>query len=165
MIIGALLGALCILIRFFQTMLFGEVVFTIKDQLSPVYSVLSSLKSMTTPLALVVLGAQFEFSAVKGLFKEILSGTILRIVIAPVLGVGLAILLDKFGVLSFGLEVYPTLIAMFGAPVAVSTAVIASEMNGDEQLATQLVVWTSLGSIITIYAAVYIMMATGFLIV
>lgn len=165
MIVGALLGAVCILLRLVQTVVFGDVVFTIKDQLSPVYSVLNSLKTMTTPLALVVLGAQFEFSAVKGLLKEIFVGTLWRIILAPLLGVGLAVLLTEAGVLDFGVETYPTLIAMFGAPVAVSTAVIASEMGGDEQLATQLVVWTSLGSIVTIYIAVCLMMATGLLVV
>ena len=82
---------------------------------------------------------------------------------APLIGVGLAILLTKAGVISFGMDTYPTLIALFGAPVAVSTAVIASEMNGDEQLATQLVVWTSLGSVITIYVAVCFMMGAGLL--
>ena len=58
---------------------------------------------------------------------------------------------------------YPALIALFGSPVAVSTAVIASEMGGDEQLATQLVVWSSLGSVITIYVTVCTMMACGLL--
>lgn len=163
MIVGALLGAVCILIRFLQTSIFGSVVFTLKDQVSPVFSVINSLKSMTTPLALVVLGAQFEFSAVKGLFKEILFGTVWRILLAPLIGVGLAVILNKAGALSFGMDTYPTLIALFGAPVAVSTAVIAAEMNGDEQLATQLVVWTSLGSIFTIYVAVCIMMGAGLL--
>ena len=161
MIVGALLGAACILIRFLQTAIFGSLVFTLKDQVSPVFSVINSLKSMTTPLALVVLGAQFEFSAVKGLFKEILFGTVWRIILAPLIGVGLAVILNKAGVLSFDMDTYPTLIALFGAPVAVSTAVIAAEMNGDEQLATQLVVWTSLGSIFTIYIAVCVMMGAG----
>lgn len=164
MIVGSLLGAACILLRLLQNAVFGDVVFTLKNHLSPAYSVVNSLKTMTTPLALIVLGAQFEFSAVKGLFKEILVGTLWRIVLAPLIGVGLAVILNRCtDMVSFGLETYPTLIAMFGAPVAVSTAVIASEMDGDEQLATQLVVWTSLGSVVTVYVAVCIMMAVGLL--
>jgi len=52
---------------------------------------------------------------------------------------------------------------MFGSPVAVSSAVMAGNMGGDEQLATQLVVWTSLFSIITIFGEVCILMGMGLL--
>ena len=63
--------------------------------------------------------------------------------------------------LSFGPEVYPTLIALFGTPVAVSSAIMAAEMSNDEQLAAQLVVWTSLGSIITVFTTVFALTALG----
>lgn len=166
MILGALAGAFCIALRGFQNVLFGETLFTIKGNLPFVFETVSMLKTMTTPLALIVVGAQFEFSAVKGLFKEIIVGTAWRIVLAPLLGIGLAVVLSKYtGIVSFDANIYPALIPLFGAPVAVSTCVIAAEMGGDEQLATQLVVWSSLGSIFTIYIAVCIMMATGLMIV
>jgi len=47
--------------------------------------------------------------------------------------------------------------------VAVSSAVMAGSMGGDEQLATQLVVWTSLFSIVTIFAEVCMLMSMGLL--
>ena len=56
---------------------------------------------------------------------------------------------------------YPALIALFGSPVAVSSAIMAKGMGGDEQLATQLVVWTTLFSSITVFLSVCILMATG----
>lgn len=164
MILGALAGAACIALRGLQSLIFGQVHFTIKDNLPFLFDTVSKIKSMTTPLALIVLGAQFEFSAVKGLLKEILVGTLWRIVLAPLVGVGLAVLLSACtNVISFEPNDYPALIALFGAPVAVSTGVIASEMGGDDQLATQLVVWSSLGSIFTIYISVCLMMAAGLL--
>ena len=52
---------------------------------------------------------------------------------------------------------------MFGSPVAVSSAVMAGNMGSDEQLATQLVVWTSIFSIFTIFAQVVILMSMGLL--
>lgn len=166
MILGALTGAFCIVVRSLQSLVFGDAVFTIKEDLPFVFETVNKLKTMTTPLALIVLGAQFEFSAVKGLLKEILVGTLWRNVLAPLLGVGLGVLLSKYtDLVSFDHHTYPALIALFGAPVAVSTGVIAAEMGGDEQLATQLVVWSSLASIFTIYIAVCLMMATGLLIV
>lgn len=162
MILGAICGGVCIMLRSLQVLAFGKTVFTLQEHLPFLYDTVSKLKTMTTPLALLVLGAQFEFSAVKGLFKEILVGTVWRLVLAPLLGIGLAVFLSsRTALLSCDATSYPALIALFGSPVAVSTAVIASEMGGDEQLATQLVVWTSLGSVLTIYITVCIMMATG----
>ena len=97
------------------------------------------------------------------MFKEIAVGTLWRIVFAPIIGIGAALILCKFGFLSCGTGEIATLIALFGAPAAVSSVVMAGQMGSDEQLATQLVVWTSLGSVITIYITVCIMMAAGLL--
>ena len=164
MIIGAIAGAVCIVLRGLQTALLGDVIFSLKRDLPFVFDTLNKLKTMTTPLALLVLGAQFTFSAVKGLWKEIVVGTAWRLVLAPFIGIGLAVILTRYtDLISCDIISYPALIALFGSPVAVSTAVIASEMGGDEQLATQLVVWSSLGSVFTIYITVCIMMASGLL--
>ncbi len=163
MVVGAALGLVCLLVRELQTALWGESLFSIKRDLPFFYTAINNIKSMTTPLALIVLGAQFQFSAVKGMFKEIVVGTAWRIVLAPMVGVGCAILLDKYGVISCGVGEYATLIALFGSPSAVSSAVMAGQMGGDEQLATQLVVWTSLGAVVTIFLQVCILIATGFL--
>lgn len=164
MIVGAFLGLVCLVIRELQTCIFGEVVFSVKDRLPFVYSALNSLKTLTSPLALVVLGAQFQFSAVKGMFRQIAVGTMWRIVVAPALCVGGAVLLSTYtDLLHCGANEYPALIALFGSPAAVSTAVMAGQMGGDEQLATQIVVWSSIGSVFTIFLQVCILMAAGLL--
>ena len=137
-----------------------------KQDLKFLYTALNNLKSIASPLALVVMGAQFEFTAVKGLFKEIAVGTVSRVVFAPIVGIGLAVLLSKYtGLLSCGVNEYPALVALYGSPVAVSSAVVAGQMGNDEQLATQLVVWTSICSIVTIFAQVCLLMAMGLLMV
>jgi len=133
------------------------VVFSFKEHLKFLYTCTSNLKSIASPLALVVLGGQFEFKAVKGMTKEIVVGTVWRVLLAPLIGIGVAVLLSTYtDLFTFGAEVYPTLIALFGTPVAVSSAIMAGEMKNDEQLATQLVVWTSLCSIITIFVTVFL---------
>lgn len=166
LIIGVACGLACLGIREIQNAIFGEVVFALNKQTLFLYKTLNNLKAITTPLALMVLGGQFEFSAVKGLMKEIVTGTVWRIVLAPLLGIGGAILLSTHtDLLHCGVNEYPALIAMFGSPVAVSSAVMAGNMGGDEQLATQLVVWTSIFSIFTIFAEVCILMALGLIVV
>lgn len=89
-------------------------------------------------------------------------GTLGRIVFAPVLGIGAAILLGRWGILSCGHAEYPALIALFGSPVAVSSAIMAAGMKNDAQLATQLVVWTSVGSVATIFILTCTLMFWGF---
>lgn len=163
LILGVVAGLVALGIRAGQEAVFSNVVFSLKGNIPFLYKALNNLKSIASPLALVILGGQFEFSAVKGLFKEIAVGTVWRIVLAPLLGIGGAILLTQLGVLSFGVNEYPALIALFGSPVAVSSAIMAGSMGNDEQLATQLVVWTSLCSIVTIFAQVCILMALGLL--
>ncbi len=164
LILGVAAGLLCLGIREAQNAVFGRLIFSIQRDTYFVYKVLSNLKTMCTPLALLVLGGQFEFSAVKGLLKEIVSGTVSRIVIAPLIGIGGAILVAaNTNWLSCGVNEFPALVAMFGSPVAVSSAVMAGNMGSDEQLATQLVVWTSIFSIFTIFAQVCILMGMGLL--
>lgn len=164
MIIGAFLGLICLLLREGQGIAFGRTVFSIKAHLPFVYKTVNHLKTVTSPLALIVLGAQFEFSAVKGMFKEIAAGSLLRIVFAPLMGIGGAVLLSRLTpLLNCGVNEYPTLIALFGSPAAVSTAIMAAEMGSDEQLATQIVVWTSIGSVVTIFLTACILMSAGLL--
>ncbi len=164
LIIGVVLGLVCLGIRTVQTELFGEVVFALNKQTKFLYTSLNNLKSIASPLALLVLGGQFEFSAVKGLRKEIITGTIGRVILAPFIGIGGAVMLSRFTeLLACGVNEYPALIALFGSPVAVSSAVMAGAMGNDEQLATQLVVWTSVCSIVTIFLLVCILMGAGLL--
>ena len=141
-------------------------VFALNRELEFVYSALKSLKSIATPLALLVLGGQFRFEVVGGMLKEIATGTVLRLVAAPVLCIGTALLLERsLGIVTCSPATMPAMLALFGSPVAVTSAVMASQMNNDEQLAAQLVVWTSIGSILTLFAGVCLLMATGLLVV
>jgi predicted permease len=118
--------------------------------IQPVYRVLEYLSGLSTPLALLVLGAQFEFSAIKGLRREIITGVLYRTVLAPVLGVGVAYLFfgDRFGGAHFA-----AFVALFATPVAVSSLPMAQEMGNDAELAGQYVVWTTLVSALSIFLA------------
>lgn len=165
LIIGVAAGLACVGIREIQRVLFGETLFALNNQMKFLYTAVNNLKAIATPFALLVLGGQFEFSAVKGLRKEIVVGTLWRIVIAPLLGIGCAAVLSNMGILHCGIDEYPALVALFGSPVAVSSAVMATSMGADDQLATQLVVWTSTFSIITIFVEVCLLMSAGLLVV
>ena len=164
LIIAVALGLIFLGLREAEVALFGEVAFSVKKHLTFLYTVLNQIKNIASPFALIILGGQFEFSAVKGMLKEILVGTGWRIVLAPLFGIGVAVLLSKYtDILPLGPGEFPALVALFGSPVAVSSAIMAAEMKNDEQLATQLVVWTSVCSILTIFITVCILMSAGLL--
>ena len=164
LIIGVLLGIVSLVLRELQLTQWGKLIFSLERDLPSVFSVMNSLKGVTTPFALMVLGGQFRFSAVKGLLKEIVTGTLWRTVLAPLLGIGGAWLVSTHTpLLQCGVAEYPALVALFGSPVAISSAVMAREMKGDEQLATQLVVWTSVVSIVTVFLTSCLMMQWGLL--
>jgi predicted permease len=158
---GVALGMLCLVLRLAQTKIWGEVIFSLNQQTIFLYTVLTWLKNITTPLALLVLGGQFVFSAVKELKKEIIISTACRLVLAPAIGITGAYLMNRNGLIHCGPAEYPALVALFASPVAVSSAIMATEMKNDEQLATQLVVWTTLFSALTVFLIVCILMALG----
>ena len=84
---------------------------------------------------------------------------LLRLVISPALVVGTAVLLRK----PLGLTVteMPAILAACASPVAVSSAVMTQEIGGDDQLASHLVVWTSVFSMLTIFLLVYFLRSIG----
>lgn len=138
-------------------------VFTIKNNLSFIYSALKQLAGITTPLALIVLGANFEFGEIKSMFKAITVGTLGRVLFVPLLGLGLALLLMKKGLINFGVNEFPALIAFFSAPAAVTSVSLAIEMKGDGRLAAQIVVWTTILSAVTIFLSIFIIKSMGYL--
>lgn len=163
LIIAVALAVACLGIRWAQVAAWGEAVFRLDRELAFFYDAVATLKNGTTPLALMVLGGQFVFSAVKALKKEIIVATVWRVVLAPVIGVGGAILLTHLEVLHCTQAHYPALVALFGSPVAVSSAIMAKGMDNDEQLATQLVVWTTIASGVTVFLTVCALMTMGYI--
>ena len=155
---GVGLGIAVLIIRsFIPVNEAGELLFSVREDLPFIYSTVSNLAKVASPLALVVLGARFEFKSVKSLAKPIIVSVILRLLVAPVLGIGCAVALSSMGILKFTVTEYPALISLFGTPIAVSSAVMVGEIGGDEQLAGQIVVWTSLVSVFSIFATVFLM--------
>ena len=105
-----------------------------------------------------MLGVQFEFSAVKELKREILFGTLIRTVLVPLLGLGIAFLFLRS---RFDGAQFAALVALFATPVAVSSVPMAQEMGADHTLAGQLVVWTTLISAVTVFIASFLLRLVG----
>ncbi len=156
LIISVALGLLVIFIRSLLPLRAdGTAVFLLERDCPFFFSALSIAAKAATPLALVVLGARFDFTAVKTLRRQIALGTFMRIVFAPLLAISAGVLLTRLGILTIGKVEYPALVAIFGSPIAVSSAVMIGEIGGDDQLGAQFVVWTSVFSMFTIFITVF----------
>ncbi len=150
-----LMGVVCVLLR--GLLAKNGVSFRLSD-VKPLFVFLEYLASVATPLALVTLGAQFDFSAVRDLRREIIAGTLMRTAVVPLLGIGCAYLL--FGD-SFSGAHFATFVALFATPVAVSSVPMTQEMGGDTVLAGQLVVWTTACSVFSVFFCALLLRIAG----
>ena len=128
------------------------------SNIGAIYKTLEYLSSLATPLALIALGGQFEFSAIGELKKEIIGGTLGRIIFAPVLMIALAALIFRD---SLTPGMYAALVAVFATPVAVSTVPMSQEMGCDSRLAGQLVIFSTLFSSITVFLFALVLSLLG----
>lgn len=155
LVLSVLAGIAALLIRAFFVR--AGISFRLTD-LAPLYKVLEYLSDLATPLALLVLGAQFEFKAVGALKREIAFGVLMRNLIVPAVGVGIAYLFfaDRFGGAHFAVFT-----AAFATPIAVSSVPMAQEMGADAALAGQLVVWTTLLSAFSVFIVSFLLKWAG----
>lgn len=118
---------------------------------------LFEVADIATPLALIVLGGSVTFTSVRNNLKPLSIGIINRLIIVPAVGLTISILVGFRG-----LELI-LLMSMFASPAAVSSYTMAQQMEGDADLAGQIVVFTTVFSLITLFFWISGMMALGFL--
>lgn len=118
---------------------------------------INDISKIATPLALIILGGSFEFSKISGNMKQILIGVAGKLVAVPIIFVPIAI---KLGFRHIELA---TLMIMLTAPTAVSSFTMAEQMDGDGELAGQLVVFSSAVSVFTIFVWIFVVKQLGYM--
>lgn len=112
---------------------------------------------IATPLALIILGGSVTFTSARANVKPLVIGVLNRLVIVPAVGLAISILVGYRG-----LELV-LLMSMFASPAAVSSYTMAQQMNGDGELAGQIVVFTTAISLITLFFWISGLMLLGFI--
>lgn len=115
------------------------------------YETVSDISGIATPLAFIILGASFNFGDVGKYARELSLVLGCKLVIFPVLFLGIALLLG------FRDAPLAVLLTVFGAPIAVSSFTMAQQMGGDHALAGQLVVFSSIFSIVTMFLFIFLL--------
>ncbi len=148
LILGVLAGIVALLTR--ALLVHYQIDFRL-TQIEFLYKALDTIGSLASPLALITLGGLFEFSSMKHMKKQITFSVISRLIILP-----LIIFFITFTFFDFSSAEYATLISVYASPIAVSSAVMAKEMDNDGDLANQIVVWTTTLSSITLFLIIFI---------
>ena len=144
---GVALGMICLLIRPYTN---GWRLSTSNFRF--IYKAIDALGQIAPWLSLIILGAQFKFSSVKKLIKQISVSVIARLILAPSVGMIIVIFVPKLiGLQSFTGAEYAALFALFASPQAVASVSMADQMNGDSELAGQILVWTAVFSMFTLF--------------
>ena len=114
-----------------------------------------SIGRAATPMALAAMGGCFRFAGAKNCMRQLVITVTGKLVFMPALWLTIAALLGFRG------HSFISLMSLYGAPVAVSSYSIAQQMGGDSELASQIVVYTSVFSILTLFLITFITKSLG----
>lgn len=110
-----------------------------------VLGVVEDIAGLTTPLSFLSIGVSLSLMAVSGKKSYLFSGIALRLVLIPLVFLVPGILLGFQG------QELCALMILFAAPVAVSSYPMAVAMDADGDFAAQMVAWTTILCLPTIF--------------
>lgn len=115
------------------------------------------LAKLSTPIAFMILGGDLDFSKVRGNLKVASVVLTIKLVILPLIMIPMIVMMGyRDADLLSGLLAYQT-------PVAVSSYIMAQQAGADGQLDGQLVVFSSVLSIFTLFVTILILRTIGLL--
>ena len=117
---------------------------------------LRDLSRVATPLALIGLGGALSFGSVRKNTAALACVLLLKLALVPA-----AVLWAGVSLFGFRGTQLVTLISMLSAPTAVSSFTMAQQMGGDADLAAQIVVFTTVCSIFSVFAIVAVTKSMG----
>ena len=116
---------------------------------------LDDIGRTATPLALIAIGGTFKFSTLAGSAKQLIISVAGKLVVGPAIIIAAGI---AFGFRGVSLAALMVLVC---SPTAVSSFPMAKKMGADGALAGQIVVFTSLFSVVTIFFWIFLLAQLG----
>ncbi len=121
-------------------------------ELSFFESTIGYLSETTQALILVSLGAGFSFSSLKSKIKYSLPTAIYKTVVLPLIAVTVAHLVFGFS----GTEL-TVIFVLFGTPSAVSSYIMAKNLQSDGEVASQILLLSTMLCILTLFIGIFIL--------
>lgn len=129
-VIAPLIGILCLILHIKLPM--------------PITAAMQELGKLGTPLALILLGASFQWKEVRLFYKPLLMALFLKLLLIPI------VILLAARSLHFSLAETTALVIFYGAPTAVSTYPLAVNLDGDSKLSQEIIVASTLVSAVSL---------------
>ena len=117
---------------------------------------IGDIARIASPLSLLALGAGFQMGFGQNL-RQLLATTFARLVLVPSIMLAAAI---AFG---FRGTVLAAMLIIFAAPLAVASFVMSYEYGADSEFCGQLIVFTTLGSCLTLFGFIFALSSFGFI--
>ena len=112
---------------------------------------LTDISKVGSVFPIIVLGAMLDFSKVSANFKNLLITVGRKLIGMPLIFITLAVYLG------FASNEIVALVALYGSPTAVISAVMAEQFGCDHELAAQVVIFSTVISCITIFGIVFVL--------
>lgn len=118
---------------------------------------ISDVAGVATPLAIIVLGGSFQFTRLMPNIRPLMVTVICKLLVVPVIFLPISIFLGIRGV-ELG-----SLLALFCSPTAISSFSMAQQMDADSEFAGQVVVLTSILSVLSVFFWIVVLKGGGYL--
>lgn len=152
LILGVFCGIVCVAIRSFIPVRNDILIFSLSNNMPSVMKAVSNISPLASPIMLICLGARLDLKLTGKLLPQIVKGVSMRLIVIPVTAIGIALIL-KAPLNLTQIEI-PMMLSFFASPVAVSSSILVHEIGGDDQYASQLIVWSSVFSMLTLFLLV-----------
>ncbi len=130
------------------------------SDLGVIAETLEMIASTATPLALIAIGGQFYFKRMGHFKKPLAFAVIGRMVMVPIIAFSLVYVVHSF--IDFT-GTWSSLIAIFASPVAIASVAVSKGMNHDSEVASHIVVLTTLVSAFTLLVIITVFRFYGLL--
>ena len=139
--------------------IFAGIPFALMDVQFPVIvsKAMTSVANMSTPLALVAIGAGFSTGAALAKWKLTAVASVIKLVLIPGIFLPVAI------AMGFRDEELVALLILTGAPTTVSSYIMAKNMGNDGDLASGIVVMTTLLSSVTLTIIIFVLKSCAYI--
>lgn len=139
--------------------IFAGIPFALMDVQFPVIvsKAMTSVANMSTPLALVAIGAGFSTGAALAKWKLTAVASVIKLVLIPGIFLPVAI------AMGFRNEELVALLILTGAPTTVSSYIMAKNMGNDGDLASGIVVMTTLLSSVTLTIIIFVLKSCAYI--
>ena len=117
---------------------------------------IAQFATIGTPLALFVMGGEFQFRYLGGNILKVISVTAARLIVVPLLA------MSVFVAIGFRNVELSVLLSIFATPTTMASYIMSKNMGCDGQLSAQIVVLTTAASCLTIFLFIFVLKSMGY---